>query len=76
MKGFMYTIIVIVPCLIIGTTMYVVHDWTANSVVTIVTLFVAFVVSMALVTVIYLKLLPFVKTNDDTQDSDDDDTHN
>ncbi|KZL38961.1 hypothetical protein [Secundilactobacillus collinoides] len=76
MKGFMYTIIVIVPCLIIGTTMYVVHDWPANSVVTIVTLFVAFVVSMALVTVIYLKLLPFVKTNDDTQDSDDDDTHN
>lgn len=76
MKGFMYTIIVLVPCLIIGTTMYVVHDWPANSVVTIVTLFVAFVVSMALVTVIYLKLLPFVKTNDDTQDSDDDNSHN
>lgn len=76
MKGFMYTIIVLVPCLIIGTTMYVVHDWPANSVITIVTLFVAFVVSMALVTVIYLKLLPFVKTNDDTQDSDDDNSHN
>lgn len=72
----MYTIIVLVPCLIIGTTMYVVHDWPANSVITIVTLFVAFVVSMALVTVIYLKLLPFVKTNDDTQDSDDDNSHN
>ncbi|ANZ62234.1 hypothetical protein AYR62_07355 [Secundilactobacillus paracollinoides] len=71
----MYTIIVLVPCLIIGGTMVLVHDWPANSVVTILTLFVAFVVSMTLVTVIYLKLLPFVKRANGDTATDDDDHH-
>lgn len=76
MKGLIYFILGLVPTIIIGTTMYFVRDWPTNSAITIVTLFIVMTVSMLLVTYLYVKLMPFVKTpEDEDQDNDDSDSN-
>lgn len=73
MKALIYLIIVIVPSTIIGTTVYLTHTWPPHAMSTMVVWFIAWLVSMVLVTIIYLKLMPFVKRSSST-DEDDDDT--
>lgn len=65
MKGLIYFIIVVVPIAIIGTTIYFTRGWSITSFGTIATWFIAWLVSMVLVTLIYLKLMPLTKSSAD-----------
>ncbi|MTV83032.1 hypothetical protein [Secundilactobacillus folii] len=67
MKGLIYSIIVAVPVIIIGSTIYLTRSWSPVSVGTIVTWFIAWVVSMALVTILYVKLMPRNQSSDDSE---------
>lgn len=70
MKGLAYFLIVLVPSLIIGTTVYLTRNWSPTGILTIVTWTVAWVVSMILVTVLYLLLVhkPNVSQKKDAKD--------
>ncbi|WP_125923963.1 hypothetical protein [Secundilactobacillus pentosiphilus] len=52
-----YFLIVLVPTVIIGTTVYLTRHWAPTSILTIVTWTAAWLVSMILVTVLYLLLI-------------------
>lgn len=57
MKGLAYFLIVLVPTLIIGTTVYLTRHWAPTSILTIITWTAAWLISMILVTVLYLLLI-------------------
>lgn len=57
MKGLAYFLIVLVPSLIIGTTVYLTRHWAPTSMLTIITWTAAWLISMILVTVLYILLI-------------------
>lgn len=61
MKTLIYLIIVVVPSAIIGATVYLTRTWPPHAMSTMVVWFIAWMVSMVLVTILYLKLIPFAK---------------
>lgn len=70
MRGLAYFLIVLLPSLIIGMTVYLTRDWPPTGLLTIITWTVAWVVSMILVTVVYLLLIhkPNVSQKDEPND--------
>ncbi|MCH5463238.1 hypothetical protein HC026_09605 [Lactobacillus sp. LC28-10] len=57
MKGLAYFLIVLFPALIIGTTVYLTRSWPPTGSLTIVTWTIAWLISMIIVTVLYLLLI-------------------
>ncbi|MFC6254894.1 hypothetical protein ACFP1H_09930 [Secundilactobacillus hailunensis] len=57
MKGLAYFLMVLLPVVIIGSTVYLTRNWAPTSVGTIVTWLIAWLVSMVLVTILYLLLI-------------------
>ncbi len=57
MKGLAYFLIVLFPALIIGTTVYLTRNWVTTGILTIVTWTAAWLVSMLIVTGLYLLLI-------------------
>lgn len=70
MRGLAYFLIVLFPSLIIGMTVYLTRDWPATGLLTIITWTVAWLVSMILVTVLYLLLIhkPNVSQKNESKD--------
>ncbi|GAK47041.1 hypothetical protein LOSG293_011420 [Secundilactobacillus oryzae JCM 18671] len=56
-KWLSYTIILGVPLVIISTVLYFTYGWPINSVTTIIVWFVTWLVSMMVVTVLYMWLI-------------------
>lgn len=63
MKGLAYFLIVLFPALIIGTTVYLTRSWAPTGILTIVTWTAAWLVSMVIVTVLYLVLIYLPKAS-------------
>jgi len=57
LKGLAYFLMVLLPVLIIGSTVYLTRGWVPTSVGTIITWLIAWLVSMILVTILYLLLI-------------------
>jgi len=57
LKGLAYFLMVLLPVLIIGSTVYLTRNWVPTSVGTIITWLIAWLVSMILVTILYLILI-------------------
>ncbi|GAW98572.1 hypothetical protein IWT30_00519 [Secundilactobacillus mixtipabuli] len=72
MKGLAYFLIVLVPALIIGTTVYFTRNWVPTSLPTIVAWTAAWLISMVLVTVLYLGLIhrPNAARNQDSKEAE------
>lgn len=74
MKALIYLIIVVVPSTIIGTTVYLTRTWPPHAMSTMVVWFIAWLVSMVLVTILYLKLMPLTKRLSADEDDDEDES--
>lgn len=72
MKGLAYFLIVLVPALIIGTTVYFTRNWVPTSLPIIVVWTAAWLISMILVTVLYLVLIhrPNAGRNQDSKEAE------